>query len=288
MIPDEQLQALAQSDDFITHDGLMDRLLDREDIRYYKRDFLYRSGKWRDNHVKSAISAITHERVRTIIIGHSDYSFSTAAWVPFRLTGVSGALVSNTTTPCSRVRPLPLGLTNDCDDGPLHRLLGDREPLKTVVEEGRRTIGYRGVKYANFNPKTHKSRRRLQQLLNENPVTSIESPDYSRDGRISYLRSLRDSDFVLCPRGNGIDTHRLWETLYVGGLPVVEEFPRARELLQGLPAIIVRDWSNITNSAFMERSWYEMHENTHSAERLTLSYYANLAVRISINPQLIT
>jgi transposase len=29
--------------------------------------------------------------------------------------------------------------------------------------------------------------------------------------------------YVLCPRGNGIDTHRFWETLYKGNLPVVTE-----------------------------------------------------------------
>ena len=28
--------------------------------------------------------------------------------------------------------------------------------------------------------------------------------------------------FVACPRGNGTDTHRFWETLYRGSIPVVK------------------------------------------------------------------
>lgn len=36
-----------------------------------------------------------------------------------------------------------------------------------------------------------------------------------------YLYELSRHYFVLCPRGNGIDTHRFWETLYLGGIPMI-------------------------------------------------------------------
>jgi hypothetical protein len=281
MIPHEQLRAIAETDDFVTHDGLMQRLDGHAGICYYKRDFVLRGGHWRGRNIRGALASAGSARFSTVVVGHSDYSFSPITWTLLRTAGVKWALATNATTTSKRVQPLPLGLTNDCDDGPLHRLLGDRTPLRKVVAEGREKSSYTGIIYANFNPGTHRSREALHRLLGEVTTSLVSTPDYSVAGRSAYLRGLRDADFVLCPRGNGIDTHRLWETLYVGGLPIVEEFPRCRDLLDGLPVVVVPNWSKISDAKFMERSWHEMHEAMHHSERLTLSFYVNLAVKMT-------
>ena len=36
-----------------------------------------------------------------------------------------------------------------------------------------------------------------------------------------YVNELTTYRFCLCIRGNGIDTHRFWESLYLGVIPVV-------------------------------------------------------------------
>ena len=36
-----------------------------------------------------------------------------------------------------------------------------------------------------------------------------------------YLNELSKYRFCLCLRGNGIDTHRFWESLYLGVIPVI-------------------------------------------------------------------
>ena len=36
----------------------------------------------------------------------------------------------------------------------------------------------------------------------------------------SFYRQLSQSKFALCPSGNGFDTHRFWQALYLGCLPV--------------------------------------------------------------------
>ena len=38
-----------------------------------------------------------------------------------------------------------------------------------------------------------------------------------------YIKKLNDYKFVLCPRGKGTDTHRFWEILLVGSVPIVEK-----------------------------------------------------------------
>jgi hypothetical protein len=37
-----------------------------------------------------------------------------------------------------------------------------------------------------------------------------------------YMDTIGNSRFVFCPRGNGIDTHRFYETVLMGAIPVVE------------------------------------------------------------------
>ncbi len=72
--------------------------------------------------------------------------------------------------------------------------------------------------YVNINPNTFAYRKVILDGINTN----------SDDFRISknlpyeeYLNELSDHRFCLCIRGNGIDTHRFWEALYLGVIPVV-------------------------------------------------------------------
>ena len=50
--------------------------------------------------------------------------------------------------------------------------------------------------------------------------------------------------FVIAPRGNGWDTHRLWEALYLGCVPIVES-SGLDELDSHLPILIVKSWSSL-------------------------------------------
>ena len=51
--------------------------------------------------------------------------------------------------------------------------------------------------------------------------------------------------FVLCPPGNGIDTHRLWEALYSRTIPVALAHP-AMDSFRDLPILFVEDFRQLT------------------------------------------
>ena len=73
--------------------------------------------------------------------------------------------------------------------------------------------------YLNFNSGTNPGSR--EYLINyfKNFTNVLIS------GRVSYdvfLSHLENSKYVLCPRGNGLDTHRFYETVLMGSIPVVE------------------------------------------------------------------
>ena len=38
-----------------------------------------------------------------------------------------------------------------------------------------------------------------------------------------YKNNLNNHLFILCPEGNGLDTHRIWESIYLGSVPVVKK-----------------------------------------------------------------
>lgn len=87
---------------------------------------------------------------------------------------------------------------------------------------------------------THPERERLEVLRG---AAKVDLPA----GRMSSIRYASVSSeylFVACPRGNGRDTHRIWESLYRGSVPVVIDDHFGRNLKElGLPVVLVPDWT---------------------------------------------
>ena len=57
--------------------------------------------------------------------------------------------------------------------------------------------------------------------------------------------------FVASPFGNGMDCHRTWEALCLGAIPIVKA-PCFRSLFEGLPVLVVNQWSDVTASLLRE------------------------------------
>lgn len=70
-----------------------------------------------------------------------------------------------------------------------------------------------------------------------------------------YLKDLRASYFCLSPAGDGIDTHRTWESLYLGTVPVVTRSVLT-EQHPDLPMVVLDDWAEFPSIAFSP----ELHE----------------------------
>ncbi|MCI5052052.1 MAG: hypothetical protein MRY21_02815 [Simkaniaceae bacterium] len=88
---------------------------------------------------------------------------------------------------------------------------------------------------------------------------------------LQYLTALLRSKFVACPRGNGLDTHRAWEALYMGAYPVVLSTP-SDSMYQGLPVLIISDWRELTREK-LESVYREFQARKFSRERLFASYW---------------
>jgi hypothetical protein len=75
------------------------------------------------------------------------------------------------------------------------------------------------------------------------------------DGRVSNTFGLPENDFVaevlrsrfvLCPSGLGWDTSRIWETLTLGSIPIVEYSDGWHTVLDELPVLFVTNFEEVT------------------------------------------
>jgi hypothetical protein len=71
--------------------------------------------------------------------------------------------------------------------------------------------------YVNINPSTYFYRKNILDKINEKGQLKVST----NKPYAEYLRELAEHRFCLCIRGNGIDTHRFWESLYLGVIPVI-------------------------------------------------------------------
>ena len=70
---------------------------------------------------------------------------------------------------------------------------------------------------------------------------------HNRANYSDYLADVVDSKFVLCPPGNGVDSHRTWEAVLLGAVPIVEA-SLLNPLYSGLPVVVVQRWDDVTDA----------------------------------------
>jgi hypothetical protein len=78
---------------------------------------------------------------------------------------------------------------------------------------------------------------------------------------------------VLCPEGNGVDTHRFWETLYMGGIPVVTKNPMMQSFYDRLPVLQLNSWKDLSDISLVEGKWWKLTERTYDFEILSADYW---------------
>jgi hypothetical protein len=62
-----------------------------------------------------------------------------------------------------------------------------------------------------------------------------------------YRRILVKYMFVVCPEGNGVDTHRLWEALYLRSIPIIQKNQISNFLIKAnLPIMILNNWTDLS------------------------------------------
>jgi hypothetical protein len=137
-----------------------------------------------------------------------------------------------------RLEALPLGLSNSYCDITLKASL--------IAEASREFTNRPNWLYMNFRARSNPTVR--EPIMDY--FRSFRSADWVtlQEGELNlqdYLTELTSHRFVLCPPGNGIDTHRLWEALYSRTIPVALDRP-AMAAFRDLPILFVDDFKKLT------------------------------------------
>ena len=137
------------------------------------------------------------------------------------------------------VRALPLGLS--------------RLPMWPAVLDGRETATPRTTLLYCGPMNLFPARRRMLRALRANgfPCNTTRVP------RAEFVAALFASKFVAAAHGHGWNSHREWEALAAGAVPLVDAHAPLAAAFAGLPAVQVRDWAAVT-PAFLAAKWEEL------------------------------
>ena len=78
-------------------------------------------------------------------------------------------------------------------------------------------------------------------LLNKG-ISWIENKEYS-----DYLNTLATYRYCICVEGNGLDTHRFWECLYLGVIPICVKNEWTDRNCNEYPMIVLNNWNELCN-----------------------------------------
>ena len=249
----KEVGRIAQDSDFLFQEEILNFVLRfGTPFSYFKRDYLFKAGTWRDVDV-APVGRVGRGAV--VIVGHSDYEMTTRDVALLAALSLPRAIFASNLTAGPVVRKiagadfLPLGLSNPTHESTKHEIFGDWTLVRDVaLEEAPTYAADRARLYANFDPRTApRHRTEVAALCDELEHVEVGIMEVSKTGRLAYLRAMRDAGLVVCPRGNGPDTHRFYEALYVGALPVVLKSSYAATIARRfrLPHVALARWSEL-------------------------------------------
>lgn len=138
-----------------------------------------------------------------------------------------------------KVTPIPIGIANPMWEW------GDQSILMDVINMD---IDKTNDIYYNFKENgglRHIDRIPCKQAMDELGYVMSENVSFKE-----YLINLKSSFFTVAPQGNGYDTHRMWEALYLKTIPIVKRTVMTEYFEKYFPIIILDDWKELSNLNF--------------------------------------
>ena len=170
-------------------------------------------------------------RPRLIVIHNGDTQANYSVLIPFlEANPQMYAWVQNNTVRHPRIRSIPI-----CEQNRMWR--GGRldwEPTVTVNRTEERSCDF----LYTWCSATHTDRL---VWMAEAKALRVAMPNLelypARIPREDYSEAMISAKAVVCPRGNGLDTHRAWETLYKGAWAIVPDNQHTARLLEEYPSL---------------------------------------------------
>jgi len=163
-----------------------------------------------------------------------------------------------------RIESIPIGLENE----KWFSYLKKKQNIELKLKEEK---NFKNLLYINHNINTNKEERTLPyKLLSGKPWTTAQM-GVNGQQFFMYLDNIYNHKFVISPRGNGIDTHRKWEALYLNTIPI-EKRSINNSFYKDLPICFVNNWSDITEQ-FLNIEYERITNTEWNLDKLKMSYW---------------
>ena len=187
---------------------------------------------------------------------------------------------TNTNCYNNKVTPIPIGVEIDIlpsrpnhgiiNDGIFHKkkYLLDPSLLKQIPKKEKLISNFR----VNTNPYFRNIIKKIcDEQINIDTYDEISFEDFGTY-TMSYLG-------VISPRGNGIECIRTYETLYLGGIPIVvgdssDYIAINEKIYKNLPVVFINNYERLKDFEFIKNEIEKVKNN--SRESLNYSYWVDL------------
>lgn len=134
----------------------------------------------------------------------------------------------------------------------------------------------------NFGLESHKERPAIYEHFCANSTENAWATCTSHGGSVTsdglgqtkllrFYEELKDFKFLVCPRGLGMDTHRTYEAMYLGVVPVVKR-DKLTPLHSKFPILVVDSYDQVSQS-LLEDSWPALRHRLRSVAELKREYW---------------
>ena len=121
--------------------------------------------------------------------------------------------------------------------------------------------------YMNFIDWHMPKRTRIQEYFKDKPFcTSGQKCPFKQ-----YIKEAAAHKFILSPPGLGPDCYRVWESLLIGTIPIVEH-SHLDYMYEGLPVLFIDNWEEVTED-FLQKKYTEITSRSYNPERLYMEYW---------------
>jgi len=154
-------------------------------------------------------------------------------------------------------------------------------PEYKIIKETKEPKRFQNLVYMNFaihtNP-TH--RRKVYEHFKDKEWVTVRPCDipqhmYERSEHYNkvgvYFEELYNHKFAISPLGNGVDCGRVWQSIYLGTIPIVPNHLNVK-FYSDLPILVYDDINEITKP-YLEAKWEEMSNKKYDLSKAKVSYW---------------
>lgn len=92
----------------------------------------------------------------------------------------------------------------------------------------------------------------------------------------NYYQQIASSKFMICPRGCGLDTYRMWDCLYYGCIPIVVKYEGYQDM-NDLPILFVNNWKEYFSLSenYLNDAWDKMLDKKYNYDKISFNWWKN-------------